>query len=54
MKGTLCFVDGIQTCDSGRHNLQLVDAAQYYLDNVERFNQDNFQPNHEVNIKLLQ
>ena len=31
-----------------RHNFQLTDAAQYYLDNVDRFNQSNFEPSHEV------
>ena len=31
-----------------RHNFQLTDAAQYYLDNVDRFNQSSFEPSHEV------
>ena len=38
----------VQTCYTHRHNIRLVDAAQYYLDNVDRFNEPHFQPQHLV------
>ena len=36
-----------------RHNFQLTDAAQYYLDNVDRFNQSSFEPSHEVRLMIM-
>lgn len=37
----------VQNSYKYRHNIQLVDAAQYYLENVDRFNQPGFQPDHQ-------
>ena len=44
----------VQDSYKHRHNFQLADAAQYYLDNVDRFNQSDFEPSHEVRLLLLQ
>ena len=43
----------VQDSYKHRHNFQLADAAQYYLDNVDRFNQSDFEPSHEVMLLLL-
>lgn len=44
---TLWADPAVQDSYKHRHNFQLTDAAQYYLDNVDRFNQSNFEPSHE-------
>ena len=50
---TLWADPAIQDSYKHRHNFQLTDAAQYYLDNVDRFNQSNFEPSHEVMLLVL-
>ena len=45
---TLWADSAVQNSYKYRHNIQLVDAAQYYLDNVDRFNQEDFEPQHKV------
>jgi len=44
---TLWADSAVQNSYKYRHNIQLVDAAQYYLDNVDRFNQEDFEPQHK-------
>ena len=39
---------GIKTCYDRRNELQIVDSANYFLDNVHRISADDFIPNEKV------